>query len=121
MVLVGLKMNAVFGQMPPDLSISLETLGLIVVVDKYSVHLELMGELGNGLSGACELDDQTRLQVARCVLDGRIQRMERLDDELDASIGPGEVVQDVFVQYKYSVEFFAILECKKQGFVVLEP
>ena len=118
MVFEGVQHDAMVGQVATHLDVAGQRQGLVVVVGKYHLRLQVLSQLDDFVLGHAVSHDQARLRVAREFAQAGIHLDQRFADELNPAVGAGQVVQDLGVEHKRHVHALAVLQGLVQGRVV---
>ena len=118
MVLEGVQHDAVVSQMAAYLNVARQRLGLVVVVGKHRLGLQVLGQFDDFVLGHPVSHDQARLGVSSQFAQLGIDFDQRFPDEFHPAVGAGQGVQYCGVKHKHHMHALAMLQGLVQGRMV---
>ena len=118
MVLECVQNDAMVGQMSAHLNVTRQRQWLVIVVGKYRLGLQVLGQFDDLVFGNAVAHDQARLPVTRQFAQLGIHFDQGFANELDPAVGAGQFVQNVGVKHERHMHPLAVFQGLVQGRMV---
>ncbi len=121
-VLVTVQQDTGVGQIAKHLGVARQRRRIVVVVGEHRLDLQPLGQRGNGPAGLVVQHDEAGTCPTAGLPEGvqvRVELHQRLADEFDAPVRPGQGIQNVGVEDEDAPDLAADLERVVQRCVVL--